>query len=118
MQTHDMTHDATKTEQPLSHRQALAHVMEPKTLITVFVALVTLTLITVLVASWEPGGWEIWVSLGIATAKAILVLLYFMHLRYDSAFNSIVFVCSLLFVFLFLSFTLMDAQQYAPLLRE
>jgi cytochrome c oxidase subunit 4 len=115
---HGTTPEPSNAEQTLTHRPALAHVMEPRTLILVFTALVTLTVVTVLVASFESGSWEIWISLGIATVKAILVLLYFMHLRYDSGFNSIVFICSLLFVFLFLSFTLMDAQQYAPLLRD
>ncbi len=93
-------------------------VMEPKTLLAVFLALVTLTIVTVLVASLKPGSWEIWISLGIATVKAILVLLYFMHLRYDSGFNAFVFICSLTFLFLFLSFALMDTQEYAPLLID
>lgn len=109
--------DAT-TDALAPHRQALAHVMEPRTLLAVFGALVMLTIVTVAVASLKPGGWEIWISLGIATAKSILVLLYFMHLRYDRGLNAFVFVCALVFLFLFLSFALMDTQEYAPLLIE
>ena len=45
---------------------------------------------------------------GIATIKATLIAVYFMHLRYDKPFNTIVFVSSLLFVGLFLALTLMD----------
>ncbi len=86
--------------------------MDPKILIGVFVSLVALTVLTVVAASWNLGNWEVWISLAIATVKAILVLLFFMHLLYDSAFHAIVFICALLFVSLFLAFTLMDVQQY------
>ena len=86
----------------------LAHVMSPKTLIAVFAALVFLTFVTVAAAEFSFGAWEIWISLGIATVKASLVAVYFMHLRYDKPFNAIVFVSSLLFVGLFLGLTLMD----------
>ena len=88
----------------------LAHVMSPRLLISVFAALVVLTLVTVAAAQISFGAWEVWVSLGIASIKAALVALYFMHLRYDKPFNGIVFISSLLFVALFLALTLMDLQ--------
>jgi cytochrome c oxidase subunit 4 len=84
--------------------------MSPATLVTVFVILVLLTLLTVAAAQVSFGAWEVWVSLGIATIKAILVAGYFMHLLYDKSFNGLLFVSSLLFVALFLAFTLMDLQ--------
>jgi len=52
--------------------------------------------------------------MGIATVKASLVLLYFMHLRYDSPFNGFVFVVALAFVWLFLAFVMVDSVQYQP----
>ncbi len=88
----------------------LAHVMSPRTLISVFAALVGLTLLTVAAAEISFGAWEVWVSLGIASVKATLVAVYFMHLRHDRPFNVIVFFSSLVFVALFLALTLVDLQ--------
>ena len=83
-------------------------------LLTVFAALVMLTIVTVAAAQVSFGAWEVWVSLGIASVKATLVAAYFMHLRYDKSFNGLVFIASLLFVALFLALTLMDLQGPTP----
>ncbi len=88
----------------------LSHVMSPRTLLTVFGILVLLTVLTVAAAQVSFGAWEVWVSLGIASVKATLVAVYFMHLRHDKSFNGLVFISSLLFVALFLALTLMDLQ--------
>ena len=96
------------------HNEHLSHVMSPQTLLTVFAALVMLTIVTVAAAQVSFGAWEVWVSLGIANVKATLVAAYFMHLRYDKSFNGLVFLSSLLFVALFLAFTLMDLQGPTP----
>ncbi|MBM99319.1 MAG: hypothetical protein CMJ77_09350 [Planctomycetaceae bacterium] len=86
----------------------LAHVMPVKLLVGVFSLLIFLTIITVLLAQVPLGPWEVWVSLGVATVKATLVCLYFMHLRYDRTFNGFIFLSSIFFVALFLALTLMD----------
>jgi cytochrome c oxidase subunit 4 len=88
--------------------------MEPKTLITVFLALIFLTFITVYVTRFELGPLNIVAALGIATAKAILVMFWFMHLKYDRPFNVMIFLCSFGFVILFIGFLLMDTAQYQP----
>ena len=54
------------------------------------------------------------IALGIATLKASLVALYFMHLRYDNPFYAVVFLAALLFLAIFLSLTLLDTFQYQP----
>ena len=41
-----------------------------------------------------------------------LVVTYFMHLRWDRPFHTLVFVGSLLFVSLFISMTLLDKSEY------
>ena len=96
------------------HHEHLSHVMSPRMLLTVFAALVMLTIVTVAAAQVSFGAWEVWVSLGIASVKATLVAAYFMHLRYDKSFNGLVFIASLLFVALFLALTLMDLQGPTP----
>lgn len=93
----------------------IAHVMPKPMLLGVFAALVALTVLTVWQGTnLELGSWEIVASLGIATLKAALVVLFFMHLRYDKPLNALAFGFSLLFVALFLGLTLVDAQSYQP----
>ncbi|MEM9355305.1 MAG: cytochrome C oxidase subunit IV family protein [Pseudomonadota bacterium] len=87
---------------------SLSHVMPLSVLFGIFAALVLLTILTVIAAQFSFGAWEVWVSLGIATIKAALVAIYFMHLRYDRPFNAVVFLSAIVFVALFLALTLMD----------
>jgi cytochrome c oxidase subunit IV len=91
---------------------ALAHIVPLWLLATVFAALVVLTAITVAVAGIELGSLNIYVALGIAGIKATLVVLFFMHLRYDRPFNMVVFLGCLLFVVIFISLVLKDTQSY------
>ena len=52
------------------------------------------------------------IAMAIATIKAGLVVTYFMHLRWDRPFHTLIFVGSLLFVSLFISMTLLDKSEY------
>ena len=88
------------------------HVMPPRVLVAVFAALVALTIVTVVAAQFPTGSWEIWISLGIASVKAGIVAAYFMHLRYDKPFNTLILVASIGFVGLFLALTLADSKAY------
>ncbi|MCU0961995.1 MAG: cytochrome C oxidase subunit IV family protein [Pirellulaceae bacterium] len=95
-----------------------AHVVPFGVLLGVFVALLALTYLTVAARYVDLGSLNIWIALGIATIKGALVVLYFMHLRYDSPFNSIVFLTALAFMLLFLGITILDTIQYAPDIEE
>lgn len=81
-------------------------------LLSVFFALLFLTGLTVFQSQFDLGNAEIWLSLTIATIKAALVILFFMHLLWDKPINAIIILGSLIFVALFLGFTLMDAEGY------
>ncbi len=81
-------------------------------LLTVFVALLVLTVLTVYQSTFDLGNMEIWLSLTIATVKAGLVIAFFMHLIWDKPLNAIIILSSLIFVALFLGFTMMDADGY------
>jgi cytochrome c oxidase subunit IV len=93
---------------------SFAHPAPLRLLIVVFVILVGLTVLTVVAAKSElpVGRFEVWVAMGIATIKAALVAAIFMHLWWDKPFNIIVFLSSLIFVSLFVGFTLTDSIQY------
>lgn len=81
-------------------------------LTSIFLALIVLTGVTVAVAYVDLGELNLFVALGIATVKAMLVAVFFMHLNHDSGFNRLAFFSSFIFVALFVSITLMDSGQY------
>ncbi|MCA8986075.1 MAG: c-type cytochrome [Planctomycetaceae bacterium] len=90
-----------------------AHVMSPAILLAVFGGLIVLTIVTVLLAGQEAlKGFDIIVALSIATVKAALVVLFFMHMIHDKPLNAIFFMFSFVFVALFLVFALSDTGQY------
>ena len=73
-------------------------------------ALLALTVTTVLAAGFNFGSWNVVIALGIATIKASLVALFFMHLRWEKPVNSIIAVAGFLFLGIFLMFDLIDAD--------
>lgn len=101
-------------EQSAGHEHHIGHVVPGLVLVGVFVALLILTGLTV-AATWvDLGPANLFIALAIATAKAILVAMYFMHLRYDHPFYGLVFAVSLIFLALFLGLTLVDVRQTLP----
>ena len=83
------------------------HVTGPKTYGAVLGALLVLTIVTVQASYLDFGAMNTVVALLIATAKASLVALFFMHLRHDK-FNAVIFVGGLLFLAVFLIWTMFD----------
>lgn len=108
------------SESHAAHEEhGLAHPMPISTLLSVFVALVVLTLLTYTASNvvsqneWlSPFG--VAIAMFIATIKALLVVLYFMHLRHDKALNNLIFFFCFAFFFLFIAFVLIDSLQYQP----
>lgn len=80
-----------------------------RTLLMVCAALLGLTGLTLAASLINLGAFHTPVALGIAAAKAILILLYFMHLRYSSGLTRIVIVAGLLWLGILLVGTLDDA---------
>ena len=89
----------------MSH--ASVHVTPPKTYAMVLGALLVFTIITVQASYIDFGEMNLVVAMVIATIKASLVALFFMHLRHDK-FNAVIFVGGLLFLAIFLIWTLFD----------
>ena len=96
-----------------AHSPAHVHVVSPRVLLLTFAGLMLLTVLTVGVTRFEMGRtFNVWIALAIAVAKAALVALFFMHLRWDSPFNGIIFICALFFVALFIGWVMLDAKEY------
>jgi len=91
-----------------------AHAMPLWILVVVWLALMFLTYITVAVSYIDLGSMNMIVAMGVATLKASLVVLFFMHLLYDKPLNALVFVTALLFVALFIVIVLLDSVHYQP----
>ena len=100
------SHDASET--------SLAHMVEVRVLLVVFGVLIVLTAITVAVSYFDFGALNLTVALGVATLKAAMVALWFMHLRYDGGLNAFVFLVGVAFLGLFLAITMLDSFQYHP----
>ena len=82
-------------------------------------ALLALTVATVAVTSFDLGAQgNLIVAMAIATVKAALVCVFFMHLLWDKKFNAVLFLTSVLFLILFLSMTTTDRGEYQHLVDE
>ena len=90
----------------------VGHIVPIRVLLTVCIALLVLTFVTVAATRVDLGGLNIWLALAIATVKASLVALYFMHLRYDHPFHGLILIAALVFVMLFVSLALLDTFHY------
>lgn len=83
------------------------HIVSFKTYFNVILALIGLTVVTVLVSLVDFGVFNLIISMGIATFKAALVLMYFMHLKYDDKAYLVTFLVGvflIIIIFLFSSF--------------
>lgn len=87
-----------------------AHITSIKTYIVIFGALIFLTGLTVAAYNVRLGEWNLFVAVLIAMVKSSLVGAYFMHLKYEQKFNILFFVGSLIFVGVFLAYTLNDTD--------
>ena len=74
----------------------------------VFFALVAGTILTVWTATIDLGALNLIVALAIASIKASLVILFFMHVKYSSRLVWVFAGMGFLFVMLQFAFTLMD----------
>lgn len=87
-----------------------AHSSSARVYVVTLAALLVLTGVTVGAAYVNFGSSSInlIIAVIIATFKASLVALFFMHLRHDPPINAVIFVSSLIFLGLFLLFPLID----------
>jgi cytochrome c oxidase subunit 4 len=88
---------------------------EAKTYTLTLALLLILTAITVGASYIQFGSLNVVIALGIATIKASLVALFFMHLRHDKPVNAVIACAGFLFLGLFLLFTFLDVDTRDPL---
>jgi cytochrome c oxidase subunit IV len=109
-------HHHGHAEHPPSHGHPsgsgdhVPHVLDLKVYLATFGALLVLTAITVGASYVDFGSANILIALLIATIKAATVALMFMHLKYDHRFHAIIFSFSLIFLAIFIAFTMYDTE--------
>lgn len=84
------------------------HIVPVRVYLGIFAALCVLTAITVAAAQFDFGPLNNLVALGIATAKATLVVLYCMHARYSGKLTALVIAASVGFLFILVFLILTD----------
>ena len=84
------------------------HVTSRKTYYAIFAALLALTYLTVAVARIDLGPFNTIVALTIAVTKAVLVTLFFMHVRYSTRLTKLVVVGGFIWLALLIGLTMAD----------
>src|SRR6516164_3601385 len=105
-------HEAYDQEHPGQY-DVHAHISPTKFYVFILGILMTLTLLTVGVSYIHLGKLNLIVAIVIASIKATLVVLFFMHLKYDNKFNALILIISLLFIGVFFAYTLNDTDRRA-----
>ena len=86
------------------------HVDSVKTYVLVFLGLIFLTVATTAVAFVDLGPFSVVAALGIACCKALLVALFFMHVRHSTKLTRLVLLGGLMWLAILLLLTLGDVM--------
>ena len=92
----------------MSEQEHTEHIVSPGTYLAIILTLLALTGITVFAAFVDLGRFNIVVALLIATVKATLVVLIFMHAKYAPERTKLVIIAGVFWLALLLSMTLSD----------
>ena len=88
--------------------EKIPHILNYRVFAYVLMLLLVLTGVTVGISYIDLGKLNVWVALLIASLKASLVLLFFMHLKYESRTIKISFISTVLVLAVMISFTFWD----------
>jgi cytochrome c oxidase subunit IV len=84
------------------------HIVNTKTYIFVWVALLCLTGLTIKAAQMKMGEWSMVANIAIASAKASLVLWFFMHLKYEKRMFKLLIFIPLMTISIIIGMTFFD----------
>jgi cytochrome c oxidase subunit 4 len=84
------------------------HIISKTVYVVIFLALICLTLVTVKVAAINLGQLNTVVAITIAVCKALLVILYFMHVRYSSRLTWVFVGAGFFWLAILIALTLSD----------
>ena len=84
------------------------HIVPLRVYIGIFVALLLLTALTTGVAYIDLGAFNTVAALAIAVVKMLLVVLFFMHVKYSSGLTKVFILAGVLFFAILVTLTLAD----------
>jgi cytochrome c oxidase subunit 4 len=84
------------------------HVAPKSLYYTIFAALMVLTVLTVAVARVDLGVLNLPMALAIAVAKALLVILFFMHVKYSPKLTQVTAFTGFVFLAILVALTMND----------
>lgn len=84
------------------------HIVSPKIYLVIFLALLVLTTLTVAASFAELGIFNPIVALAIAVVKAVLVVLFFMHVKYSTKLTKLTVGAGIFTFLILISLTLSD----------
>jgi cytochrome c oxidase subunit 4 len=84
------------------------HVVPPRVYLGIFLALMVLTAVTTAVAFVDLGPMNVVIMLVIAFLKASLVVLYFMHARYESQLTRVTILGAVFWLFVLIVISASD----------
>jgi cytochrome c oxidase subunit 4 len=90
------------------HQEHSEHVVPVSVYVGVFLALLALTALTTGVAYIDLGAFNTVVALVIAFIKMLLVVLFFMHIRWATGLTRILVLCGFFWLAIMVTFTLGD----------
>jgi cytochrome c oxidase subunit 4 len=92
----------------MAHTDQHHHLVPRKVYYTIFGLLMLCTFLTVQIAFMDLGPLNTIAALGIATFKATIVVLFFMHVKYSSRLTWVVVIGSLFWLGILLALTMGD----------
>jgi cytochrome c oxidase subunit 4 len=84
------------------------HIVPVRVYVTVFASLLILLIVTVIVAFFDLGFLNVLAAMSIAVTKTVLIVLYFMHVRYSSRLTWVFAGAGILWLIILVAFTLSD----------
>lgn len=90
------------------HDEHEHHIVSPKVYLAIVLALLVLTTATVLASYVEMGVFNPIVALAIAVTKAVLVVLFFMHVKYSTKLTKLTVGAGVFTFLILISLTLSD----------
>jgi len=84
------------------------HIVSPKIYLTILIALLVGTVVTVYAAKIDLGRWNIVLALTIAVTKMTLVILFFMHGKYSARRTKLIIASGFFWLAIMLVLTLAD----------
>jgi cytochrome c oxidase subunit 4 len=91
--------------EPNEHAQ---HIVGPGVYVAILFALLVGTALTVWASYVDLGFWNPIIALAIATTKAVLVVLFFMHVKYSAKLTKLTIISGIFMFLVLISMTLTD----------